>query len=209
MSVAAADLPGFLQARATEKKLGAGTLRLYERHWSAFCRYCLKHELECDQLDAAQAEAFYRAQTDGRSASHHLGVKAALSFAFRALRAANPFVECSAPSFDPAKVEIAYLDQTALGRLFAALKERRNSYFDRMTWTLACGLFHTACRFNELAQLPTDSLLTDHLGVPTTIRIRIKGGRFRDCSARPELWSRTWPLARGTSRPSRPPASRS
>lgn len=187
MSIAAADLPGFLQARAAEKKLGAGTLRLYERHWSAFCRYCLKHDLECDQLDAAQAEAFYRAQTDGRSASHHLGVKAALSFAFRGMRAANPFVECSAPSFDPAKVEIAYLDQTALGRLFAALKERRNSYFDRMTWTLACGLFHTACRFNELAQLPTDSLLTDHVGVPTTIRIRIKGGRFRDVPLAPSF----------------------
>lgn len=185
LKIAAADLGQHLRSRATEAGLSPGTLLLYERHWSALARFCLKQSVEPHELDQARADTFYRVQTDGRSASHHLGVRAALSFAFRQLRCPNPFLECVSPTFDAAKIEIAYLDQTALGRLFAVLQESRDGYFGRMTWTLAYGLFHTACRFSELALLSHDSLLFDGSGFPTILRIRSKGGRFRDLPVAP------------------------
>lgn len=169
-----------LRLAALEAKLAEGTLLVYERHWRALSTFLLRERIAIGQLSEDLAKGFYEIYTAGKSASNHLGVKAALSFAYRHFRLSNPFDHVPSPRFDASKIEIGYLDTSDLGKLFSVLREKRSSYFDRATGALAQGLFHTACRFHEWAHLEFDSLLFDGAGLPTTIRIRAKGNLFRD-----------------------------
>ena len=81
--------------------------------------------------------------TRGRSASHHLQVKAALALLYDVLGSTNPFAECPAPKFAPEKTELRYHTSSQLGQLLRELREERRSYF----WTpdippRRCSLFY-------------------------------------------------------------------
>ena len=79
--------------------------------------------------------------TRGRSASHHLRVKAALALLYDVLGSTNPFAECPAPKFAPEKTELRYHTSSQLGELLRELREDRRSYFGHLTYHLAVALF--------------------------------------------------------------------
>ena len=61
--------------------------------------------------------------TSGRSASHHLQVKAALALLYHVLGSPNPFAQCHAPKFAPEKTELRYHTSSQLGQLLRELRE--------------------------------------------------------------------------------------
>lgn len=155
--------------------MAEGTILTYERHWRALVAFCLKHHVEPASLEEAQAQILYEQQTGGRSASHHLGAKAAFAFAFRFLESPNPFTKCVAPA-PPDRVDTSFLDAAGLGALFATLQAAQQSYFDRLTYVLASALYHTAARFNDWAPLSTDALQLGPQGWPVAVHF---GSRAR------------------------------
>ena len=68
------------------------------------------------------AGEFYEEATRGRSASHHLQVKAALALLYDVLGATNPFAQCAAPKFAPEKTELRYHTASQLGQLLRELR---------------------------------------------------------------------------------------
>lgn len=189
---------------AVRAGLGPRTITNYARQWRALSKWCVRHERALADITEEEAAALYRSLTDGRSASHHLGVKAALRFVFKEARLLNPFAECVAPKFDATKIKISYLDAVSLSRLFGVLRQTGEGYFDQLTWTLACALFHTAARFSEWALLERESLVYGRNGFPTTARLRVKGGGHRDLPLPAHLgqelarWLATLDANRGT-----------
>jgi hypothetical protein len=107
---------------------------------------------------------FYDEATRGRSASHHLQVKAALGLLYHVLDSTNPFAKCSAPKFSPEKTEMRYHTASQLGQLLRELRADRRSYFGHLTYHLATALFFTGCRFHEWARLTLDRLVREPVG---------------------------------------------
>ena len=73
------------------------------------------------------AGEFYEEATRGRSASHHLQVKAAFALLYHVLGSTNPFAKCPAPKFAPEKIELRYHTASQLGQLLRELREDRRS----------------------------------------------------------------------------------
>lgn len=165
---------------AAERRLAALTKRAYERTWSKLVAWSVAHDLDLSCLPDERVEAFYRSITGDRSASHHQQVKAALSFFYKVARWPNPFSRCIAPKFSVDKLEIRYLTAPQLGLLFTHLANRKRTYFDRLAYHLAHALFYTACRFHEWALLDNERLLRTAEGTIHAVRLKTKGGKFRD-----------------------------
>ena len=104
---------------------------------------------------------FYEEATRGRSASHHLQVKAALALLYHVLGSPNPFAQCHGPKFAPEKTELRYHTSSQLGQLLRELREDKASYFGHLTYHLATTLFFTGCRFHEWAFLTMDRLVRE------------------------------------------------
>ena len=130
---------------------------------------------------------FYEGATRGRSASHHLQVKAALALLYDVLDATNPFAECAAPKFSPEKIELRYHTASQLGQLLRELREDRRSYFGHLTYHLATALFFTGCRFHEWARLTIDRLVREPGGMIIAARLQVKGRSFRELPVTKEL----------------------
>jgi hypothetical protein len=79
--------------------------------------------LALETLPSDKAGKFYEEATRGRSASHHLQVKAALSLLYHVLGSKNPFAECPAPKFAPEKTELRYHSSSQLGELLRELRD--------------------------------------------------------------------------------------
>ena len=130
---------------------------------------------------------YYEEATRGRSASHHLQVKATLALLYNVLGSTNPFAECPAPKFAPEKTELRYHTSSQFGELVRELREDRRSYFGHLTYHLAVALFFTGCRFHEWAWLTFDRLVHEPGGVIIAACLQLKGGSFRDLPLTKEL----------------------
>ena len=110
-------------------------------------------------LPSERVGEFYEETTGGRSASHHLQVKAALALLYHVLGSPNSFGKCLAPKFAPEKTELRYHTSSQLGQLLRELREDKGSYFGHLTFHLASALFFTGCRYHEWALLTMDRLV--------------------------------------------------
>jgi site-specific recombinase XerD len=140
-------------AAANERQLSQNTLTAYRRTWLKAIAWAAVEGLALEALPSERAGEFYEEATRGRSASHHLQVKAALSLLHHVLGSTNPFAECPAPKFSPEKTELRYHTASQLGQLLRELRDDRRSYFGHLTYHLATALFFTGCRFHESARL--------------------------------------------------------
>ena len=141
-----------------------------------------------ETLPEKRAGEFYEEATRGRSASHHLQLKAALSLLYRVLGAPNPFSYCQSPKFAPEKIELRYHTASQLGELLRELRNDRRSYFGHLTYHLAAALFFTGCRYHDWARLTLDRLVREPVnGTLIAARLQVKGGSFRDLPLTPEL----------------------
>ena len=144
--------------------------------------------LALQTLPKERAGEFYEEATRGRSASHHLQVKAALSLLYHVLSSLNPFTDCRAPKFAPQKTELRYHTPSQLGQLLSELREDRRTYFGRLTYHLATALFFTGCRYHEWACLTMDRLVREPMtGTLIAARLQVKSGSFRDLPLTKEL----------------------
>ena len=167
-------------AAAEERHLSQNTLTAYRRTWLKLIAWAAAEGLVLETLPAERAGEFYEEATRGRSASHHLQVKAALALLYDVLGATNPFAECAAPKFAPEKIELRYHTASQLGQLLRELREDRRSYFGHLTYHLATALFFTGCRFHEWARLTIDRLVREPGGMIIAARLQVKGSSFRD-----------------------------
>ena len=176
-----------VSAAADERHLSQNTLTAYRRTWLKLIAWSAAEGLVLETLPSERAGEFYEEATRGRSASHHLQVKAALGLLFDVLGSTNPFAECAAPRFMPEKTELRYHTASQLGQLLRELREDRSSYFGRLTYHLATALFFNGCRFHEWARLTLDRLVREPGGVIIAARLQVKGSSFRDLPLTKEL----------------------
>ncbi len=162
---------------ARQRQLSQPTLTAYRRTWQKLSAWTTAEKIAIESIPAELVRAWYDDLTRDRSASHHLQVRAALSFLYSVLDAPNPFVKCPAPSFSAEKIEIRYLPPEQLARVLKILSQDTD-YFGRLTYHLASALFFTATRFHEWAQLTTDRLVQDNDAIGA-VRLKVKGGTFR------------------------------
>lgn len=134
--------------------------------------------VEIENLPSGYARDFYARVTEGRGASHHLQVKAALSLVYRVTGTPNPFVGCLAPEFDIERVELKYLSGPQIGLLLKDLRSEARDYYGHLTRYLAEALFMTAKRYHEWAGLTRDRLIDT--GGGWIARMQTKGGRYKD-----------------------------
>ena len=172
---------------AEERHLSQNTLTAYRRTWLKLIAWSAAEGLVLETLPEDRAGEFYEEATRGRSASHHLQVKAALGLIYQVLGSTNPFAESPAPKFAPEKTELRYHTASQLGQLLRELREDRRSYFGHLTYHLATALFFTGCRFHEWARLTLDRLVREPGGVIIAARLQVKGGSFRDLPITKEL----------------------
>jgi site-specific recombinase XerD len=78
-------------AAAEERHLSQNTLTAYRRTWLKLIAWSVAEGLALETLPQQKAGEFYEEATRGRSAAHHLQLKAALSLLYRVLGAHNPF----------------------------------------------------------------------------------------------------------------------
>jgi hypothetical protein len=88
---------------AVERHLSENTLIAYRRAWLKLIAWVAAEGLGIEMLPLERAGEFYDDATRGRSASHHLQVKAALALLYDILDSTNPFAECVAPNSRPRK----------------------------------------------------------------------------------------------------------
>jgi len=179
-SISADSLLQRVIAAAEQRQFSEHTLTAYRRTWLKLIAWAAAEGLAIETLPAERAGEFYEFAMRGRSASHHLQVKAALALLYKALAAANPFAECLAPKFQIEKTQMRYHTPSQLGQLLGELREDRRSYFGRLTYHLAMALFFTGCRFHEWATLTSDRLVREPGGSFSAARMRVKGGSFRE-----------------------------
>ena len=172
---------------AEERRLSQNTLIAYRRTWLKLIAWSATEGVVLETLPSERAGEFYEEATRGRSASHHLQVKAALALLYNVLGTTNSFAKCKAPKFARKNVELCYHTASQLGHLLRELREDRRSYFGHLTYHLAIALFFTGCRFHEWARLTTDRLVRTRNGVLIVARLRVKGGYFRDLPLTREL----------------------
>ena len=152
-------------AFAEERHLSQNTLTAYRRTWLKLIAWSAAEGLVLETLTEGRAGEFYEEVTRGRSASHHLQVKAAIALLYHVLGATNPFAECAAPKFSPEKTELRYHTASQLGQLLRELRQDCRSYFGHLTYHLATALFFTGCRLHEWARLTLDRLVREPGGV--------------------------------------------
>jgi site-specific recombinase XerD len=109
-------------AAAEERHLSQNTLIAYRRTWLKLIAWAAAEGLVLETLPSDRAAEFYEEATRGRSASHHLQVKAALALLYHVLGSTNPFAECAAPKFAPEKIELRYHAASQLGQLLHELR---------------------------------------------------------------------------------------
>src|SRR4029434_10562464 len=172
---------------ADERHLSQNTLTAYRRTWLKLIAWAAAEGLALETLPLERAGEFYDEATRGRSASHHLQVKAALALLYHVLGATNTFAECMALKFSPEKIELRYHTASQLGQLLRELRQDRRSYFGHVTYHLATALFFTGCRFHEWARLTLDRLVREPGGVIIADRLQVKGSSFRDLPLTKEL----------------------
>jgi len=174
-------------AAAAERRLAGPTLAAYRRTWMKLVAWTTAEGFDVGTLPKEKARAYYEELTKGRSPSHHLQVKAAASFLYKVLDKGNPFEECLAPRFRPEAVEISFLEASDLARVLITMRELGRDYSGRLAAHLAEALFFTACRFHEWAQLTGDRLVRKGAGEVTAVRLKVKGGKYRDLPLVPRL----------------------
>jgi site-specific recombinase XerD len=172
---------------AQERHLSQNTLTAYRRTWLKIIAWSAAERLALQTVPAERVGEFYQEATRGRSASHHLQVKAALALLYDVLGTTNPFAQCPTPKFPAEKVELRYHTASQLGQLLRELRQDRRSYFGHLTYHLATALFFTGCRFHEWARLTIDQLVREPAGMIIAARLQVKGGSFRDLPLTREL----------------------
>lgn len=177
-----------LIAAADDRRLAAPTLAAYRRSWMKLLAWSTAEGLNAPTLPQDKAREYYEALTRGRSPSHHLQVKAALSFLYRVVDQPNPFKECLAPKFRGDSLEIGFLEAGDLAKVLRGLHEASiDDYFGRLSAHLADALFFTACRYHEWATLPAEKLVYDEKRNVTAVRLKVKGEKHRDLPILPQL----------------------
>ncbi len=176
-----------VQAAAAERRLAGPTLAAYRRTWMKLVAWTTAEGFDVGALPKEKVRAYYEELTSGRSPSHHLQVKAAASFLYKVLDKGNPFEECLAPRFRPEAVEISFLEASDLARVLLTMRELGRDYSGRLAAHLAEALFFTACRFHEWAQLTGERLVRNGAGEVTAVRLKVKGGKYRDLPLVPRL----------------------
>ena len=161
-------------AAAEERKLSHNSLLAYRRTWLKIIAWAAAEGLVLETLPSERVGEFYEEATRGRSASHHLQVKAALALLYHVLDTPNPFSYCHAPKFSPEKTELRYHTASQLGQLLRELREDKGSYFGQLTYYLASALFFTGCRYHEWALLTRDRLVCAPGGVIIAVRLQVK-----------------------------------
>jgi integrase len=174
-------------AAAEERHLSHNSLLAYRRTWLKIIAWAAAEGLALETLPPERVVDFYEEATRGRSASHHLQVKAALALLYHVLGSPNPFAQCHGPKFAPEKTELRYHTSSQLGQLLRELREDKGSYFGHLCYHLASALFFTGCRYHEWALLTMDRLVREPGGVIIATRLQIKGGSFRDLPLTREL----------------------
>ena len=174
-------------AAAEERHLSHNSLIAYRRTWLKIIAWAAAEGLVLETFPAERVGEFYEETTGGRSASHHLQVKAALALLYHVLGSPNPFAKCLAPKFAPEKTELRYHTSSQMGQLLRELREDKASYFGHLTYHLATALFFTGCRYHEWALLTIDRLVREPEGVIIAARLQVKGGSFRDLPLTTEL----------------------
>ena len=172
---------------AEERHLSHNSLIAYRRTWLKIIAWAAAEGLVLETFPAQRVGEFYEETTGGRSASHHLQVKAALALLYHVLGSPNPFAKCLAPKFAPEKTELRYHTSSQMGQLLRELREDKASYFGHLTYHLATALFFTGCRYHEWALLTIDRLVREPEGVIIAARLQVKGGSFRDLPLTTEL----------------------
>ena len=172
---------------AEERHLSHNSLIAYRRTWLKIIAWAAAEGLVLETFPAERVGEFYEETTGGRSASHHLQVKAALALLYHVLGSPNPFAKCLAPKFAPEKTELRYHTSSQMGQLLRELREDKASYFGHLTYHLATALFFTGCRYHEWALLTIDRLVREPEGVIIAARLQVKGGSFRDLPLTTEL----------------------
>ena len=176
-----------LQQAADDRQLAPSTKAAYLRTWMKVLAWSAAEGLDSPTLPQPKAVDYYEALTRQRSSSHHLQVKAALSFFYRVVNQTNPFRECLAPKFQGDRLEIDFIEAADLGKVLHALHESAHDYFGKLAAHLADALFFTASRYHEWATLPAEKLVFDEKGNVTAARLKTKGGKHRDMPLLPQL----------------------
>jgi len=176
-----------ITAAAGERQLSENSLIAYRRTWLKIITWATAEGLVLETFPVERVGEFYEEATRGRSASHHLQVKAALALLYHVLGSPNPFAQCPAPKFAPEKTELRYHTASQVGQLLHELRKDRRSYFGHLTYHLAVALFFTGCRFHEWAWLTFDRLVHEPGGVIIAACLQLKGGSFRDLPLTKEL----------------------
>jgi site-specific recombinase XerD len=174
-------------AAAEERQLSRNSLLAYRRTWLKIIAWAAAEGLVLETFPPERVGEFYEEVTRGRSASHHLQVKAALALLYYVLGSPNPFAQCHAPKFAPEKTELRYHTSSQLGQLLRELREDKASYFGHLAYHLATALFFTGCRYHEWALLTMDRLVREPGGVIIAARLHVKGSSFRDLPLTPDL----------------------
>jgi hypothetical protein len=78
-------------AAAEERQLSHNSLLAYRRTWLKIIAWAAAEGLVLETLPSERVGEFYEEATRGRSASHHLQVKAALALLYHVLDTPNPF----------------------------------------------------------------------------------------------------------------------
>ena len=77
------------------------------RTWLRIIAWAAAEGLVLEALPSERVGEFYEEATRGRSASHHLQVKAALALLYHVLDTSNPFSHCHAPQVHPRENRVA------------------------------------------------------------------------------------------------------
>ena len=176
-----------LNAAADDRQLASSTRAAYLRTWLKLLAWSTAEGLDSPTLPEDTARSYYETLTHNRSSSHHLQVKAALSFFYRVVHKTNPFIECLAPKFKGDNAEIDFLEAADMAKVLKVLHESANDYYGRLAAHLADALFFTACRYHEWATLPLEKLIYDEKRNVATARLKTKGGKHRDMPMLPQL----------------------
>jgi site-specific recombinase XerD len=107
-------------AAAHERHLSQNTLIAYRRTWLKLIAWSAAEGLALQTLPTERVGEFYEEATRGRSASHHLQVKAALALLYDILGTTNPYAKCEAPKFAPKNIELCYHTASQLGHLLVS-----------------------------------------------------------------------------------------
>ena len=85
---------------------------------------------------------FYEEATRGRSASHHLQVKAALALLYDFLGTTSPFAQCEVPKFARKNIKLRYHTASQLGHCYVSCARIAAATLGMLTYYLATALFY-------------------------------------------------------------------